>query len=421
MSRSAALALTLATLRDWVALVPGIWALLHITLFAKLFGSRKYGMAADKILVTIFITIFFLPEFAVHRDTKYELVQFYYAMIIIENVFFIIPWNGIDFQYCLGTQKTYPTTPNNGRSISSPTPFLPSITSPRPGGIKDEGSNNWDRPIDLSFFESADDCVIDPIIVVIMVPTLTMVGVVMRIAASKKMSEFVSSLPEKEKTMKMEERIARLYSTKWKNMTVKEMGAAFLRMLRKEVIHEEKDDRRHSGDRKISNGNKSKAPGIVVISDEFDSLNVSQHFVKRSYSLFAGPVAFNNNNRDTNEFSFRKRSINSDKGIYSKSDGIRMEKEMEISTSSENDDLSSEMTYLSDNEGGRSLSIKRAKARPLVQAIQHNGKLNTTILIPDWLYEINNDTDGLMIDENKEQWIEIETPNGKQWLEMSWI
>ncbi|OXA40497.1 Pro-epidermal growth factor [Folsomia candida] len=90
IGRSAALALVIATAKSWSIAIPVIFMIFHSILFTKLFSKERYGLAAQKIFVSVFISIFFLPEF----DTLElpVLTQLYYAVIHIENLFFIVPW-----------------------------------------------------------------------------------------------------------------------------------------------------------------------------------------------------------------------------------------------------------------------------------------------------------------------------------------
>jgi hypothetical protein len=65
-----------------------------------------YGLAAQKLFVSVFISIFFLPE--LHSNGLPILIQFYAAVVHIENLFFITPWNGIEYEYCFSKLKYTP-------------------------------------------------------------------------------------------------------------------------------------------------------------------------------------------------------------------------------------------------------------------------------------------------------------------------
>jgi hypothetical protein len=106
----------------WLICVPITILVGHIAIFANLFSKFKsrYGVAAQKIVVSVFISIFFLPE--LNSNDLPTLVQFYYAVIHIQNIIFIIPWNGLDYQYCF-------------RRINLKRPIpIPSIPTPREQG-----------------------------------------------------------------------------------------------------------------------------------------------------------------------------------------------------------------------------------------------------------------------------------------------
>ena len=96
MARCSALGLVVGTAVSsktaLTILVPIIAILLHCLLFAKLFARLKVGQASEKLMVTTFISIFFLPEL----DTKdvHVMIQFYYGMILLENTVFIVPFHG---------------------------------------------------------------------------------------------------------------------------------------------------------------------------------------------------------------------------------------------------------------------------------------------------------------------------------------
>lgn len=108
IARCCAIAVLVATSKNWGAVITFGVFILHMGLFAKLFSSKKFGVAAQKILVTAFISLFFLPE--LNGISVDKLIHFYYAILLLENTCFIIPWNGLESNFC----KFFKTTSNTG-------------------------------------------------------------------------------------------------------------------------------------------------------------------------------------------------------------------------------------------------------------------------------------------------------------------
>ena len=110
--RCCALALAIAASSTLGVLITLSALAVHMGAFGKIFSLKKIGVAGQKIFVTSFISIFFLPEL---DSTEVDiLIQFYYATILLENIFFIVPWNGLEYNYCdLWTSNKEPTIPNN--------------------------------------------------------------------------------------------------------------------------------------------------------------------------------------------------------------------------------------------------------------------------------------------------------------------
>lgn len=130
-ARSAALALILATsgvgtLKVEV-LFPAIVFTIHILIFGKLLSKAEYGVAAQKILVSVFISLFFLPE--LDSSVNLQIVQLYYATIIIQNSLFVIPWDGFEMDYCITSQGIFKKTDPTPRPVT-PTPLYSFSTDP---------------------------------------------------------------------------------------------------------------------------------------------------------------------------------------------------------------------------------------------------------------------------------------------------
>ena len=79
-----------------VYIVPIGALIVHCVLFARILSYNRFGREImDKLAVTTFISIFFLPEF----DTRNMKIvnQVYSAMILLENTLFIVPYRGLSF------------------------------------------------------------------------------------------------------------------------------------------------------------------------------------------------------------------------------------------------------------------------------------------------------------------------------------
>ncbi len=132
MARSAAVALVLATtgVGTWKVevLFPTLVFTIHILLFGKLLSKAEYGVAAQKILVSVFISLLFLPE--LDSSVNLQIIQFYYATIIIQNSLFIMPWNGFEVEYCLTKNGLQQKPPDPTPGLGTPTPYYNFSTDP---------------------------------------------------------------------------------------------------------------------------------------------------------------------------------------------------------------------------------------------------------------------------------------------------
>ncbi|CAG7722995.1 unnamed protein product [Allacma fusca] len=220
-ARCSAVALVIGTAaasNNGIYAVPIVALILHVVLFAKLFSSKQLGQASEKLMVTTFISIFFLPE--LDSTDVHVLVQFYYAMILLENTIFTVPFRGLDFPgYCLESPIT---------------PMSPNVTQ-----VSDELESYGGISLDKMSAVSNRHCYIEPWIIVFLVPAFTITGSVIRLTAYQKMATFRKTLSPKKldgSKVTMEERVATIYKKKWTTMTVKEMWTGFKRMLKKEEI-----------------------------------------------------------------------------------------------------------------------------------------------------------------------------------------
>jgi hypothetical protein len=138
------LALAIATSHNWSTAIPVVILAVHIVLFAKVFAKAKYGVAAQKLFVSVFISIFFLPEF----DTVEMpiLAQFYLAVTHVENLFLIVPWNGMDYNYCNVNFRL------GGGFIAKPRTLEYNASDIQPGIIPPDPTTD-------------SSCIIDPIII----------------------------------------------------------------------------------------------------------------------------------------------------------------------------------------------------------------------------------------------------------------
>ncbi|OXA40555.1 hypothetical protein Fcan01_24626 [Folsomia candida] len=110
-----------------------------------------------------------------------------------------------------------------------------------------------------------------------------MIGIVTRLAASRKMSEFKKTIPPRDDKMQMEERIANLYSKKWSTMTFNVLLKSFLKMLRNEVIQPDETPTTPCDD-----NNATTEKPVFIISPSFNEQFTASHSFLRAMSFLPG-------------------------------------------------------------------------------------------------------------------------------------
>ncbi|CAL8089111.1 unnamed protein product [Orchesella dallaii] len=292
-ARSAAIALILATsgFQNPLTILPAAMLVLHIIVFTKVLSKAEYGVAGQKIIIAVFISLFFLPELDLDTTVVPTIIQFYYATTIIQNAFFIIPWTGFDKEYCFSTGQ-YITRSPTGR----PTPQRPSLTTFFSTiGISAAVTTPTRDPKEITAFptstepsntDHAGGCLIDPTLISLAVPMLTITGVIFRLVSSQKMANYKRDLLPAKKVIghnKLETSVANIFNKSWTTVGVSELFSAFSRMLKKEVIIIDRNPS-EPGLMEIFGNDKNKRFSFLNSRLQTDFL-ASQTFIRESFSL----------------------------------------------------------------------------------------------------------------------------------------
>lgn len=141
------------------------------------------------------------------------------------------------------------------------------------------------------------------------VPVLTMLGIVTRLAASKRMSEYKKTIPARSSTLEMEEQIANIYSKKWTSMSFSTLFKAFMNMLKNEVIYSDPDEIKK---RKEKDEENSKNP-VFIISPSFNKeFQASQRFIRSAMAMASFPELKDEKNNPEDFYIKTKRSMSVD-------------------------------------------------------------------------------------------------------------
>jgi hypothetical protein len=219
-----------------------------------------------------------------------------------------------------------------------------------------------------------------------MVPALTMIGIIMRLAASNKMAKFKRNLPQQEDRMVMEERVARLYRAKWSQMTVNYLASAFLKMLRKEVISKETDETF----KPIGIVGDDEPTPVYFISPTLNSeFHASQSFVREAVAFLTAPANFSN--KTQRSMSVDEYAIKRGRSRFGKDDN----------------------SVTHNRDGSEPWSLME------LRRMRSNSHDNINLFSPE---------EGLILppessssSENEFQRVKMNGPDGPYFLEMSWI
>lgn len=209
---------------------------------------------------------------------------------------------------------------------------------------------------------------------------MTILGVIFRLVSSQRMKRYKDKLPERDlerdKTQdKLEASLTKLFSKHWTQMTFSELLNSFLRMLKKEVIIVDKGVASKGNDGgEATNNNGGQASGNKRVSFLATRLQAdflaSQTFIRESFSLMTR--------------STRSHDVNI---------GQHMEKSGDEQDSIQEYNSDSELTFRSRN----------VKKRPRIPR-SRNVSESLDIVAP-------SDT----------TLVQVDLPNGVQFLEMCWI
>lgn len=207
-------------------------------------------------------------------------------------------------------------------------------------------------------------------------PSMTILGVIFRLVSSQRMNKYKTKLPdrdlERDKTQdKLEASLTKLFSKHWTQMTFSELLNSFLRMLKKEVIIVDKGVAKKEA---MIGDDSGQASGSKRVSFLATRLRVdflaSQTFIRESFSLMT-------------------RSTRSHDGYT----GQHTEKSGDEQDSVPDYNSDSELTFRSRNVKKRPRILR---SRNVSESLDTNASSDTTV-------------------------VQVDSPNGTQFLEMCWI